>query len=160
MTLSKEEVVKNILSKLPQTESKASSFLEEQVLHSLEFIEAIDWSQKWIIGLIVFHIICFLLNILLRNRHTALSYYLFILLGLAALTQVINQYGSIHWRSFASANYFDESGLFIVSLYTFPLIFNIFCTLMLLFKASFDLMIEMKSRQLMKKKKKSDLKKD
>lgn len=49
--------------------------------------------------------------------------------GLALLTQPLNQAGSAYWEHFAAANYFDESGLFIVSLYAFPLIFNGFFSL-------------------------------
>ncbi|KAI9302621.1 transmembrane protein 18-domain-containing protein [Cunninghamella echinulata] len=151
MTISKEDLVKNILSKLPQSESKVSSLIQEQIYQTIEFFQAIDWSQTWLIGLVIFHIVCFLLVIILRNKHTILSYYFFILLGLAALTQPLNQYGGNHWQSFASANYFDESGIFIVSLYAFPLILNGFFTLMFILKASFGLMIEMKRRQLMNK---------
>ncbi|CAO3633534.1 unnamed protein product [Cunninghamella echinulata] len=153
MTISKEDFVKNIISKLPQSQSKASSLLQEQIYQTIEFFQAIDWSQTWLTGLVIFHIICFLLVIILRNKHTALSYYFFILLGLAALTQPLNQYGGLYWESFASANYFDESGIFIVSLYAFPLILNGFITLMFILKASFGLMIEMKRRQLMNKSK-------
>jgi hypothetical protein len=51
------------------------------------------------------------------------------LVGLALLTQPLNQAGATYWEHFAAANYFDESGLFIVSLYAFPLIFNGFFSL-------------------------------
>ncbi|KAG0179273.1 hypothetical protein DFQ28_003085 [Apophysomyces sp. BC1034] len=50
-------------------------------------------------------------------------------MALAALTHTLNELGAKHWEKFSSANYFDASGLFIVSIYAFPLIINGFMTL-------------------------------
>ncbi|CAO3582629.1 unnamed protein product [Absidia cylindrospora] len=144
-------IVDSVLNAIQQQLSsspKPTSFFQQHADHTMQFFQAIDWTQNWLRGLIGFHIICFILVIFLRHRHTALSCYFFIMLGLALLTQPLNQAGSTYWEHFAAANYFDESGLFIVSLYAFPLIFNGFFSLMFILKASFGLMIEMKRRQV------------
>lgn len=52
-----------------------------------------------------------------------------ILVGLAAMTQTLNHLGQTYWDRFSTVNYFDENGMFIVSVYAFPLIFNGFFTL-------------------------------
>lgn len=51
------------------------------------------------------------------------------LVGLAAMTQTLNHLGQAYWDRFSTVNYFDENGMFIVSVYAFPLIFNGFFTL-------------------------------
>ncbi|SAM02617.1 hypothetical protein [Absidia glauca] len=125
-------VVDNVLDAIHHQLSsfqKPTSFLHEHAHHTLQFFQAIDWTQNWLRGLVGFHMCCFVLVILLRHRHTALSWYFFVMLGLALLTQPLNQAGATYWEHFAAANYFDESGLFIVSLYAFPLIFNGFFSL-------------------------------
>ena len=48
---------------------------------------------------------------------------------MATLAKPLNDLGRNHWENFASANYFDDSGLFIVSIYALPLVFNSFVTL-------------------------------
>ncbi|KAI8332605.1 transmembrane protein 18-domain-containing protein [Chlamydoabsidia padenii] len=149
--VAQNNLVDSVLGAIQQqlsTSQNSASFLQEHVNHTLEFFQAIDWSQNWLRCLIGFHIGCFILVILLRNRHAALSWYFFVMLGLALLTQPLNQAGATYWNRFAAANYFDESGLFIVSLYAFPLIFNGFFSLVFILKASFGLMVEMKRRQL------------
>ncbi|KAI8084977.1 transmembrane protein 18-domain-containing protein [Halteromyces radiatus] len=158
MTFQEDTLVNTVLAAIQDQLSSAekpTSYLQQHAQHTLQFFQAIDWSQHWLIGLLTFHILCFILVILLRHRHTALSCYFFVLLGLAALTQPLNQAGAIYWEQFAEANYFDDSGLFIVSLYAFPLIFNGFFCLVFILKASFKLMVEMKRRQLQQKAKKS-----
>ncbi|KAG1070353.1 hypothetical protein G6F42_026139 [Rhizopus arrhizus] len=71
--------------------------------------------------------------------------------GLAALTQPLNHFGIKHWKLFANEPYFDASGIFIVSVYSFPLIFNGFVTLMFILKATISVLINTKRAQLKQK---------
>ncbi|EPB93069.1 hypothetical protein HMPREF1544_00143 [Mucor circinelloides 1006PhL] len=71
--------------------------------------------------------------------------------GLAALTQPLNHLGIKHWKLFANERYFDASGIFIVSVYSFPLIFNGFVTLMFILKATISVLINTKRAQLKQK---------
>ncbi|ORX57568.1 hypothetical protein DM01DRAFT_1302780 [Hesseltinella vesiculosa] len=128
------------------------AFFQHHADQTLEFMLAVDWYQPWLLVLLACHCICLMITLLLRNQSTALSWYFFLLLGLAALTQPLNQLGHQHWQQFATANYFDPSGLFIVSVYAFPLIFNGFVVLMIILKTTFGLMVETKRRQLTRKK--------
>lgn len=39
----------------------------------------VDWTESWILGVLGFHIVCFIIAIGLRNQHDSLSVYFFIL---------------------------------------------------------------------------------
>ena len=56
---------------------------------------------------------------------------------MATLAKPLNDLGRNHWEKFASANYFDESGLFVVSIYALPLVFNSFVTLVRIYTLFF-----------------------
>lgn len=46
------------------------------------------------------------------------------IVALVLLSQPLNHLASSHWTRFSSANYFDEKGLFISTVYSFPILFN------------------------------------
>ncbi|KAI8141623.1 transmembrane protein 18-domain-containing protein [Fennellomyces sp. T-0311] len=156
MADTQQDFIQHILSTLHSKQTAQSSPIDRYMERTYQFLDAIDWSQTWIRGLIGFHVLCFLTTICLRKRSTALSIYFFILLGMAALAQPLNNLGKTHWEKFASADYFDESGLFIVSVYALPLVFNCFITLMLILKAAAGLLVEMKRAQIRGKKGKTE----
>lgn len=54
---------------------------------------------------------------------------------LACLSQPLNGFLSNNWEKFASANYFDDSGLFLATVYSLPLIVN--CMLALVSRLNF-----------------------
>ncbi|KAI9318707.1 transmembrane protein 18-domain-containing protein [Dichotomocladium elegans] len=128
--------------------SAAAAGIDRYIERTVSFFRAIDWSQHWLQGLIAFHIVCFFTTIALRNHHNALSIFFFIILGLAAMAHQLNNLGQQHWQKFASANYFDDQGLFIVSVYAFPLIFNGFFSLIFVLRAASKMMVAVKRAQL------------
>ncbi|KAI8980248.1 transmembrane protein 18-domain-containing protein [Pilobolus umbonatus] len=127
---------------------KSEAGLDNYVEHTLSFYEAIDWSEYWIMATLGFHVLCFVTTIIIRNKHTSLSMYFFFLLGMALLTQPLNTLGIQYWKSFSLYPYFDPSGIFIVSVYSFPLMFNAFVTLIFILKAVFSMLIQVKRAQL------------
>ncbi|ORZ03380.1 transmembrane protein 18-domain-containing protein [Syncephalastrum racemosum] len=155
--MSADQLIQNVLSKLqhqlraPEQRTVLDQYAEE----TIAFFQAIDWSQSWLLTLMGFHATCLLITLLLRNRHNALSVWFFVLLGMAALTEPLNTVCSQHWQTFASTNYFDESGMFIVTLYSFPLVFNGFVAMMFVLKAAAGLLIQVKRKQLKNTKKKT-----
>ncbi|KAK4510066.1 AA_permease domain-containing protein [Mucor velutinosus] len=140
----------NILTSI-RYELKNADMLGSYAERTIDFFNAVDWTQPWLISVMAFHIVCFLVTLGLRNKHDALSVYFFVLLGLAALTQPLNHLGIKHWKSFANEPYFDASGIFIVSVYSFPLIFNGFVTLIFILKATISALINTKRAQLKQK---------
>ncbi|CAO3655205.1 unnamed protein product [Mucor hiemalis] len=142
----------NVLDSIKSTLQEANLMgFDSYAEQTIAFFKAIDWTQPWLLALISFHVLCFLIAIGLRNRHNQLSVYFFVLLGFALLTQPLNSLGMKHWKSFCTEKYFDASGIFIVSVYAFPLIFNGFVTLMLILKATLSVMIDTKRAQLNQK---------
>ncbi|KAL0144528.1 transmembrane protein 18-domain-containing protein [Mucor lusitanicus] len=140
----------NLLTSI-RSELKNADMLGSYAERTIDFFNAVDWTQPWLMSVMAFHIVCFLVALGLRNKHDALSVYFFVLLGLAALTQPLNHLGIKHWKSFANEAYFDASGIFIVSVYSFPLIFNGFVTLIFILKATVSVLISTKRAQLKQK---------
>ncbi|KAI9490546.1 transmembrane protein 18-domain-containing protein [Zychaea mexicana] len=149
MSATQGDFIKHILSSVhAKQNSPGGSVIDQYIERTYEFLDAIDWSQKWLQGLIGFHVICFATTLLLRNHSTGLSVYFFVLLGMAALVKPLNGLCKTHWEEFASADYFDESGLFIVSVYALPLVFNAFVTLIFILKTAAGLLVSMKRAQI------------
>ncbi|CDH49491.1 predicted protein [Lichtheimia corymbifera JMRC:FSU:9682] len=155
------DFVQSILSSIKQQSStNTASSVDRYIAQTIQFFKAIDWSQPWLMALVGFHVICFITTIVLRNHHNALSLYFFLLLGLAAMTQTLNHLGQTYWNRFSTVNYFDENGMFIVSVYAFPLIFNGFFTLIFVLKAAANLMVKVKRAQLRSQAQAKNKKKD
>ncbi|KAI8644117.1 transmembrane protein 18-domain-containing protein [Parasitella parasitica] len=140
----------NLLANI-RSELENADMLGSYAERTIDFFNAVDWTQPWIMCIMVFHLTCFMFAVGLRNKHNALSVYLFILLGLAALTQPLNNLGMKHWKSFSKQPYFDASGIFIVSAYSFPLLFNGFVTLVFVLRATVSALINAKRGQLQQK---------
>ncbi|KAI7895703.1 transmembrane protein 18-domain-containing protein [Mucor mucedo] len=140
-----DNLVESIKATLTEANMLGFASYTEQ---TLAFFHAVDWTQPWIISVIVFHLLCFLISIKLRNNHDALPIYFMILMGMAALTQPLNSLAIQHWSLFSTESYFDTSGLFIVSVYAFPLIFNCSLTLAFILRAVVSTLIKAKRAQL------------
>ncbi|KAI9006613.1 transmembrane protein 18-domain-containing protein [Phycomyces nitens] len=145
-----QDIVQGILQQVQQELERATnkSLYAEFGEYTLQFFKSVDWSQSWLKVLVGFHVLCMVMPILLRNRHTLLSIYFFAILGLAALTSPLNSLGAEHWQKFASANYFDPSGMFIVIVYAFPLLINGFFTLFFILRAAIQTMVLVKRQSL------------
>ncbi|KAI9482814.1 MAG: transmembrane protein 18-domain-containing protein [Benjaminiella poitrasii] len=144
--MSNEDYLNNVLSAI-RSELHNADLIGSHLGQTIAFLKAIDWTQPWILCILGFHTICFIVSILLRNKHNWLSIYFFILLGFAALTQPLNNLGMKHWNG----AYFDTSGLFIVCVYSFPLILNCLFTLIWILKATISMLIQTKTLQLKQK---------
>ncbi|KAI8094877.1 transmembrane protein 18-domain-containing protein [Gilbertella persicaria] len=146
----KNEILNNLLSSI-QAELHNEAMLGSYTDQTVAFFKAVNWTQPWILGLLGCHMMCFLIAIHYRHCHDQLVIYFFSLLGLAALTQPLNQLGINYGNQFLDQAYFDPSGVFIVSVYSFPLIFNGFVTLIFILKAVVSIMIQTKRVQLKNK---------
>lgn len=148
-----DDIVKDILKSLkpPGASGLDGSVNWEQTMQQLEqFIRAVDWSQPWLIALFAFHVSSLFTLILSRNNHNVISGLLFFYIFLAMLSQPINSFLSNNWQSFASADYFDESGLFLATVYSLPLIINSIIALILVLRATCTMLVHVKRTQLQK----------
>lgn len=88
----------------------------------LGFFHAIDWTEPWLICLITFHV-TLLTTTIISRKNAPFQFCLSILAFVGViLSERINILLMEHWKSFASQNYFDSSGLFVSVLWAGPLL--------------------------------------
>ena len=121
----------------------------------LEIFKRTDWTQPWLITIILFHIACFLLSIYLRKSLLYQCISMVVLTLLALASELLNEYASIHWEKFANDAYFDSAGLFITFIFNMPLLFNIFVTVLLAVSIAAEDLIKLKRMEISHKIKKT-----
>eukprot|EP00298_Acanthocystis_sp_HF-20_P030096 c9152_g1_i1.p1 GENE.c9152_g1_i1~~c9152_g1_i1.p1 ORF type:complete len:161 (+),score=37.42 c9152_g1_i1:25-507(+) len=128
---------------------------------AMGFINAVNWSEKWFLYLLSFHVLIFTITILTRNKLRIQMSLLFIYGFLAFLGSYFNEIGHKNWKEFATQNYFDKQGLFISLVFSTPLLLNtLFIVLHSIYVTS-QALIHLKQKQLnpnktKQKEKKSD----
>eukprot|EP01024_Parvocaulis_polyphysoides_P009423 TRINITY_DN12950_c1_g1_i1.p1 TRINITY_DN12950_c1_g1~~TRINITY_DN12950_c1_g1_i1.p1 ORF type:complete len:172 (-),score=13.70 TRINITY_DN12950_c1_g1_i1:124-639(-) len=133
-------------------QQQISQFMAEQQQSfkdvTLGFFHAIDWTEPWIISILITHSILFLTVILFR-KNLKLQSGLFCMMMLIIFgAQQLNELGSQYWRKFSRQNYFDENGFFISMVISMP-----FVVIMLIIVVNYlisvsKLLIKMKRQQL------------
>jgi len=121
--------------------------------HVFLFADSIDWSEPWILGLIVFHITVFIVILSFRKKAEALTPLFLLLLVLVYLSETLNIWCASNWQKFATINYFDTSGSFIAFMFALPMIFNSIVVLILWVFRMGDMLVRVKKAELRHKKK-------
>ena len=116
------------------------------------FIESINWSETWLICIIIYHILTFFLSYFTRKIWQAQFFILFTNLILIFLAETINTVASDHWKEFATQNYFDKQGIFISLLLSAPQIAIAFIILCQNLYYASTLLITVKRKQLLSQK--------
>lgn len=83
---------------------------------------AVDFSEPWIIGLLSVHLALLLLVLCFQNRLWVQATTLILICGLVRSAEWLNQLAGRNWRSFATQNYFDPSGVFAGIMFSGPLL--------------------------------------
>ena len=112
------------------------------------FTHAVNWSERWLVGLGCFHAFVWLVALATRRNHDVQAVMLVLILGLVYAAEWINSLGSEHWQAFAGQNYFDKRGVFISVMYSAPLLC---CAMFLLLNAlrlTSSLLIQVKRREI------------
>ncbi|KAL4447541.1 hypothetical protein ABPG75_004760 [Micractinium tetrahymenae] len=113
-----------------------------------QFVAAVDWSERWIQGLLAFHFFLLLVVILFRRLPYVHATVFFGCMPLVYFAERLNRLAGQHWRSFARQNYFDPQGIFASALLSAPLLLIM---LVILFHYLFStslLLIRMKRKEL------------
>ena len=95
----------------------------------LAFSAAIDWSERWIIGLIGMEVALLVIVLVLWKSYDLQAAIFLFLCALIAFSERINSFCAEHWGSFATQNYFDVHGAFAITLFSGPLLFIMFTQL-------------------------------
>ena len=81
-----------------------------------------------------------------------------IVMGIVGVTvrmaERLNAWGAEHWREFATQNYFDHRGIFVSVMLSAPLLVDAFIMLCFFLREASQLLIEVKTTQIKKEKRK------
>ena len=121
---------------------------------AMGFYHAIDWSERWLLGLGAFHLLVWLVVIATRKSHDAQMVLLLVILLLVYCAEYANSYAGQHWQSFARQNYFDKRGVFVSVMYSAPLLAAALLVLLNALRAASSLLVQVKKKELQAKRRK------
>ncbi|XP_069830163.1 transmembrane protein 18 isoform X2 [Dendropsophus ebraccatus] len=84
----------------------------------------IDWSEPWILGLLGFHLLCFLLTLVSFRFYRFQIFLFLIMVGLVSCAEYINEAAAMNWKLYSKQQYFDSSGMFVSLAFSAPLLCN------------------------------------
>lgn len=79
-----------------------------------DFVETVKWNEPFICFLILSQIILFLMTYLTRRRDGIQFFILILITMIALFAEQLNEYGRKNWPLFATQDYFDRPGLFML----------------------------------------------
>ncbi|PSC68459.1 Transmembrane 18 isoform B [Micractinium conductrix] len=112
------------------------------------FVAAVDWSERWIQGLLAFHCLLLIFVVAFRRLPGVHAAVFFGIMPVVYFAERINALAATHWRSFSSQNYFDSQGIFTSALLSAPLLFIMLLILFHYLFATSALLIRMKRKEL------------
>ncbi|KAF1376632.1 hypothetical protein PFLUV_G00213490 [Perca fluviatilis] len=115
------------------------------------FLLSVQWSEPWLIGLLVFHVVCLFLTVVTCRYYRAQICHFLLMVGLVYSAEYLNELAAMNWRSFSNFQYFDSTGMFISLVYSIPLLLNTIIIVMVWVHRTFSTMTELKTLQLKRK---------
>lgn len=112
------------------------------------FLMSVQWSERWLIGLLLFHVVCLFLTVVTCRFYRAQICHFLIIVGLVYTAEYLNELAAMNWRSFSNFQYFDSKGMFISLVYSIPLLLNAVIIVMVWVYRTFSTMAELKTLQL------------
>ncbi|KAH7620932.1 hypothetical protein Ndes2526B_g04864 [Nannochloris sp. 'desiccata'] len=140
------EVVNDIKGKFKQFSGGPSVFEGIKA-----FCAAVNWSEKWIIGLLAIQLILFIIVIAFRKKPVFQASVFFSSVAIIFNAERINSLAARHWQTFATQNYFQSHGTFTSALLSAPLLLTMFTVLINYLMEMVLLMVEMKRKELVYK---------
>lgn len=100
-----------------------------------DFIDSVRWTEPFIVSLVGFQIVLFCVTYVTRRRSNVQFLVLAILTVITLSAERLNEVGKSHWKSFATQDYFDPSGVFMIVFVCGPFVllanFIVVCLLLL-----------------------------
>ncbi|XP_029902385.1 transmembrane protein 18 [Myripristis murdjan] len=115
------------------------------------FLLSVQWSEPWLIGLLLFHVLCLAVTVATCSFYRAQICHFLLLVGMVYSAEYLNELAAMNWRSFSNFQYFDSKGMFISLVYSIPLLFNTVIIVAVWVYRTFSTMTELKTLQLKRK---------
>ncbi|XP_055380035.1 transmembrane protein 18 [Condylostylus longicornis] len=112
------------------------------------YLKSIDWTDPWLIGLVLFHLLTTITALTTRNRTNFQIFLFLVLLSMAYFSESINEHAAAHWQSFSKQQYFDSNGLFISTVFSIPILLNCMLLIGAWLYNSTQMMTKLKTAQL------------
>ncbi|XP_013772146.1 transmembrane protein 18-like [Limulus polyphemus] len=96
----------------------------KEIFSIMKLLEEVDWTEPWIILLLVFHGFITVLAVVTRNHGNIQAVLFCLLLLMVYFSEVLNEWAARNWRLFARDQYFDSSGVFISIMFAAPSLLN------------------------------------
>ncbi|GAA6089847.1 transmembrane protein 18 [Tachysurus ichikawai] len=126
-------------------------FSNVRITSTWTFLQSIQWSEPWLIGLISFHILCFAFTVVTCKYYRLQIFHFLLMVTMVYSAEYVNEIAAMNWRSFAKFQYFDSKGMFISLVYSVPLLFNAIVIVAVWVRRTFATMTELKTLQLKRK---------
>eukprot|EP00934_Nitzschia_sp_Nitz4_P005214 Nitzschia sp. Nitz4//scaffold2_size372955//261702//262487//NITZ4_000452-RA/size372955-processed-gene-0.526-mRNA-1//-1//CDS//3329546865//5204//frame0 len=145
-----EGIADGVMSDIMSRQDGPSTMME----HFQAFKSAITWSEPFILYLLAFQLVMFLVTIWVAQKDRPLKYrlpHMVLVAGLVRSAEWLNKLGREHWKSFATQNYFDKGGIFVLIMLCGPLVLDSLIMLLMYMIEAAQLLIVVKRREIKKK---------
>ncbi|XP_058470268.1 transmembrane protein 18 [Solea solea] len=115
------------------------------------FLMSVQWSEPWLIGLMVSHVVCLFVTVVTCRYYRAQICHFLLMVALVYGAEHLNELAAMNWMSFSNFQYFDSKGMFISLVFSIPLLLNTVIIVMVWVYRTFSTMTELKTLQLKRK---------
>ncbi|KAG7509438.1 hypothetical protein JOB18_044334 [Solea senegalensis] len=115
------------------------------------FLMSVQWSEPWLIVLMVSHVVCLFVTVVTCRYYRAQICHFLLMVALVYGAEHLNELAAMNWRSFSNFQYFDSKGMFISLVFSIPLLLNTVIIVMVWVYRTFSTMTELKTLQLKRK---------
>ena len=108
-------------------------------------------NEPWLIFVIAFHVISLVIATLYRKNSSYIFLHLVTLLCLCYASELLNGFLAKHYKTFTKYQYFDSNGVFLICIWSAPLIVEAFLCLVYLLVDASNLLVAVKRHELNRK---------